>query len=331
MSPGRESPGRRPRPSARSAAAPARVGGDSAAAPWRRALDRFLESLAIERGRARHTIDAYRRDLERLAASLAAAGRGDPLGADQAALAEHLQSLRRAGLAPATQRRALVSMRRFYRFLIAEGDRSDDPSANLLFPKRGRRLPSVLDEEQIERLLAAPDPATSLGLRDKSMIELMYATGLRVSELVGLTLPRLRLDEGFVLVMGKGSRERVVPVGDAAERWTHRYLAEARPRLAKPGPAATRHPVVFVNGRGGPLTRQGFWKILGQHARAAGVESVTPHVLRHSFATHLLAHGADLRSVQAMLGHADISTTQIYTHIHEQRLRSLYDRFHPRS
>jgi integrase/recombinase XerD len=217
-------------------------------------------------------------------------------------------------------------IRRFYRFLAAEGDRADDPSANLLFPKRGRQLPSVLDEEEVERLLAAPDPATPLGLRDKSMIELIYATGLRVSELVGLTLPRLRLDEGFVLVMGKGSRERVVPVGDAAERWTGRYLREARPALA-----TGRHQVLFVNGRGAPLTRQGFWKILGGHARAAGVESVSPHVLRHSFATHLLAHGADLRSVQAMLGHADISTTQIYTHIHEQRLRSLYDRFHPRS
>jgi integrase/recombinase XerD len=325
------SPGRPTRPAADSGAAPTRAPGDSAAAPWRRALDRFLETLAIERGRARHTIDAYRRDLERLAGSLASAGRGDPLAADQAALAEHLQSLRRAGLAAATQRRALVTIRRFYRFLVAEGDRPDDPSANLLFPRPGRRLPSVLDEVEVERLLAAPDPASPLGLRDKSMIELMYATGLRVSELVGLTLPRLRLDEGFVLVMGKGSRERVVPVGDTAERWTLRYLGEARPRLTARGTIAPRHQVVYVNGRGGPLTRQGFWKILGQHARNAGVDSVTPHVLRHSFATHLLAHGADLRAVQAMLGHADISTTQIYTHIHEQRLRSLYDRFHPRS
>jgi integrase/recombinase XerD len=298
----------------------------SSDAPWRRALERFLETLAVERGRARHTVDAYRRDLERLATSLAADGRCDPLTADQAALAEHLQRLRRDGLAAATQRRALVTIRRFYRFLAAEGDRADDPSANLLFPRRGRQLPSVLDEEEVERLLAAPDPATPLGLRDKSMIELIYATGLRVSELVGLTLPRLRLDEGFVLVMGKGSRERVVPVGDAAERWTDRYLRETRPTLA-----TGRHQILFVNGRGGPLTRQGFWKILGGHARTAGVESVSPHVLRHSFATHLLAHGADLRSVQAMLGHADISTTQIYTHIHEQRLRSLYDRFHPRS
>jgi integrase/recombinase XerD len=297
--------------------------GDS---PWQRALDRFLESLAIERGRSRHTVDAYRRDLERLAAFLAAHGGSGPLGADQRALAEHLQSLRRSGLSAATQRRGLVSIRRFYRFLVAEGDRPDDPSANLLFPKRGRHLPTVLDEEQIERLLAAPDPGTPLGLRDKSMIELMYATGLRVSELVGLTLPRLRLDEGFVLVLGKGGRERLVPVGDAAEHWTVRYLRDVRPRLA-----AGRHQVLYVNGRGGRLSRQGFWKILAAHARAAGVESVSPHVLRHSFATHLLEHGADLRSVQVMLGHADISTTQIYTHIHEQRLRSLYDRFHPRS
>jgi integrase/recombinase XerD len=295
-------------------------------APWRRALDRYLETLAVERGRSRQTVEAYRRDLERLAASLAAAGRLDPLTADQAALSEHLQGLRRAGLSPATQRRALVAIRRFYGFLVAEGDRADDPSANLLFAKRARHLPTVLDEPAVERLLAAPDPTTPLGLRDKSMIELMYATGLRVSELTGLTLPRLRLDEGFVVVFGKGDRERVVPVGDAAEQWTASYLRDVRPTLA-----GGRHDLLYVNARGDPLTRQGFWKILGQHARAAGLESVSPHVLRHSFATHLLAHGADLRSVQVMLGHADISTTQIYTHIHEQRLRSLYDRFHPRS
>jgi integrase/recombinase XerD len=300
-----------------------RAGADT---PWRRALERYLETLQIERGRSPKTIEAYRRDLERLAASLAAAGRGDPLAADQTALAEHLQDLRRGGLSAATQRRGLVSIRRFYKFLVGEGDRADDPSANLLFPKRGRHLPTVLDETQVERLLQAPDPATPLGLRDKSMLELLYATGLRVSELTGLTLPRLRLDEGFVVVFGKGSRERVVPVGDTAEHWTGRYLREARPGLA-----TGRHEVLYVNRRGGPLSRQGFWKILGGHARAAGVESVSPHVLRHSFATHLLAHGADLRAVQVMLGHADISTTQIYTHIHEQRLRSLYDHFHPRS
>jgi integrase/recombinase XerD len=306
----------------------ARGGGADAGAatPWRRALERYLETLAVERGRSPRTVEAYRRDLERLASSLRDAGHGDPLTADQAALADHLRNLRRSGLAAATQRRGLVSIRRFYRFLVAEGDRADDPSMNLLFPKRGHHLPFVLQEDEVERLLAAPDPGTPLGLRDKSMIELLYATGLRVSELVGLTLPRLRLDEGFVVVFGKGDRERVVPVGDDAERWTLRYLADARPRLS-----SGRHQVVFVNGRGGPLSRQGFWKILGAHARAAGVESVTPHVLRHSFATHLLAHGADLRSVQAMLGHADISTTQIYTHIHEQRLRGLYDEFHPRS
>ncbi|HVR30194.1 MAG TPA: site-specific tyrosine recombinase XerD [Thermoanaerobaculia bacterium] len=312
--------------SARKPVSEGRRAGTDAGTPWRRALDRYLETLAVERGRSPRTIEAYRRDLDRLARSLAAAGGGDPLSADQGALAEHLQTLRRSGLSAATQRRGLVAIRRFYRFLVAEGDRADDPSMNLLFPKRGRHLPTVLDEDEIERLLAAPDPSSPLGLRDKSMIELMYATGLRVSELVGLELPRLRLDEGFVVVLGKGGRERVVPVGDAAELWTSRYLAGARPHLA-----TGSHQILFVNSRGGPLSRQGFWKILGLHARVAGVESVSPHVLRHSFATHLLAHGADLRSVQAMLGHADISTTQIYTHIHEQRLRSLYDRFHPRS
>ncbi|MDX1384678.1 MAG: tyrosine recombinase, partial [Thermoanaerobaculia bacterium] len=213
-----------------------------------------------------------------------------------------------------------------YAFLVAEGERGDNPAVNLLFPRRIARLPKVLSEEEVARLLAAPDPTTPLGLRDKSMIELIYATGLRVGELVGLTVPQLRLDEGFLVALGKGRKERMVPIGDAAERWTRRYLDEARPALVQ-----GRHDAVFVNRNGGSLSRQGFWKLLRKYARGAGVDDVSPHVLRHSFATHLLAHGADLRSVQAMLGHADISTTQIYTHIHEQRLRGLYDRFHPRS
>ena len=296
-----------------------------AAQAWERALDRYLEGLAIERGLSPNTVAAYRRDLERLARQLAEAG-VEPLAARQADLAGHVRALRRQGLSPRTAGRALVSIRRFYAFLVAEGERGDNPAVNLLFPRRIARLPKVLSEEEVARLLAAPDPTTPLGLRDKSMIELIYATGLRVGELVGLTVPQLRLDEGFLVALGKGRKERMVPIGDAAERWTRRYLDEARPALVQ-----GRHDAVFVNRNGGSLSRQGFWKLLRKYARGAGVDDVSPHVLRHSFATHLLAHGADLRSVQAMLGHADISTTQIYTHIHEQRLRGLYDRFHPRS
>ncbi|HVS02022.1 MAG TPA: site-specific tyrosine recombinase XerD [Thermoanaerobaculia bacterium] len=293
--------------------------------PFARAVERWLDHLAAERGLAANTVAAYRRDLRRLAEELA--GRGvEPLGADGAALSGHARALLRSGLSPRTIRRAQAAIRGFYRHLVEVGERADDPAAVLLPPKRLRQLPSVLAEGQVETLLAAPATDAPLGLRDRAMLELLYATGLRVSELVGLTLGQLRLDAGFLVAFGKGSKERIVPVGEQAERWLRRYLAEVRPRLGR-----GRHQQVFLNHRGAPLTRQGLWKIVKGHARAAGVRQVSPHVLRHSFATHLLEHGADLRAVQMMLGHSDISTTQIYTHIHQRRLRSLYDRFHPRA
>jgi integrase/recombinase XerD len=206
------------------------------------------------------------------------------------------------------------------------GERPDNPAVNLSPPKLWQKLPRVLREDETEAVLASPDTSSPLGLRDKAMLELLYAAGLRVSELVELSLPQLRLDLGFVVVTGKGNKERVVPVGEAAESWVNRYLSEVRPVVA-----AGRHEVVFVNRRGGPMSRQGFWKILKNYGIRVGIEGLSPHILRHSFATHLLEHGADLRAVQMMLGHSDISTTQIYTHIHAQRLRSLYDKFHPRS
>lgn len=291
----------------------------------RRALSRYLESLALERRLAANTVDSYRRDLEQFFGTVEKKDQ-DPLEAVQADLSEHLQQLRRRGLAPSSVRRALVAIRSFYGHLVEQGDREDDPSVNLLPPKLWRRLPKVLREEEVERLLGAPDVSQPLGLRDRAMLELIYASGLRVSELVGLDLSQLRLDLGFLMVLGKGSRERMVPLGEAAESWVGRYLSEVRPTLAK-----GRHTYLFVNRLGGGLSRQGFWKILKGHGVRAGISELSPHVLRHSFATHLLEHGADLRSVQAMLGHSDISTTQIYTHVHEQRLKSLYDRFHPRS
>lgn len=299
----------------------------SAAQPeWRRAVERHLESLDLERGLSPNTVSAYRRDLEKLAAVLHAKKSPDLLQAQQRHLAEHLRGLRRAGLAPRSISRALVSIRRFYQFLISEGERADDPTSNLVFPRQIRRLPRVLSEEQVNTLLRAPDSASPLGMRDKAMIELLYATGLRVTELVTLELSQLHLEEGFLVAFGKGRKERLVPVGDAAERWTRRYLSEVRPALAE-----GRHETVFVNSRGSGLSRQGFWKILRAYGVASGVERLSPHVLRHCFATHLLEHGADLRSVQMMLGHTDLSTTQIYTHIHEARLRGIYDEFHPRS
>jgi integrase/recombinase XerD len=217
-------------------------------------------------------------------------------------------------------------MRGFYQHLVSEGERTENPAETLLAPRLPRQLPRCLSEDEVEALLAAPGVQTDLGLRDKAMLELLYATGLRVSELVGLELGQLRLEEGFLLAWGKGRKERVVPVGESAEHWLGRYLREARPGLAR-----GRHRTVFVNRSGGTLSRQGFWKILRGYAREVGIREVSPHTLRHSFATHLLEHGADLRAVQMLLGHADISTTQIYTHIHQARLRRLYDEFHPRA
>jgi integrase/recombinase XerD len=290
-----------------------------------RLVHRYLESLALERGLSPRTVASYGSDLRKLAAQRHTAGI-EWSAVDAAFISRHVRELRAAGLAPRSVSRALVAIKGFFEHLVECGERSGNPAVNLVPPKSWRKLPRVLTESQIERLLAAADLSTPLGRRDKAMIELLYATGLRVSELVGLTLPQLRLDVGFLVAMGKGSKERIVPIGEEAERWVSEYLNEVRPRLAR-----GRHQVVFVSRLGRGLTRQGFWKILRAHGVSAGIERLSPHVLRHSFATHLLEHGADLRAVQMMLGHADISTTQIYTHIHAQRLRSLYDEFHPRS
>jgi integrase/recombinase XerD len=297
--------------------------------PWRRLVERYLDHLAVERGLAGNTVAAYRRDLCGLGAALEEAGR-DLLTAVPADLAAEIRRMRRAGLSPRTISRAVSAARGFYAHLVAEGERADDPAADLATPKLLQRLPTVLSEEQVEALLQAPDTATELGLRDRAMIELLYATGLRVSELVSLRLPQLRLGSelggGYLIAFGKGSKERVVPVGESAESWLGRYFRDARPGLER-----GRADAVFLSRLGRAMTRQGFWENLRRYARAAGVKKVSPHVLRHSFATHLLEHGADLRAVQEMLGHADISTTQIYTHIHQQRLKSLYERFHPRA
>ena len=290
-----------------------------------RTLDRYLDGLLVERGLSQHTVDAYRRDLRRLAGNLEDAG-GDLLTAEVNQLGQHLRRLRREGLSPRSVSRALVSMRRFYAFLVNEGDREDNPAVNLYPPRLPRRLPKVLSEAEVEALLRAPDTSRSPGIRDRTMIELLYATGLRVSEMVGLERSQLQLDAGYLVAFGKGAKERVVPVGESAETWLNRYLEDVRPVMAK-----GRHDVVFVSYRGSGLTRQGFWKLLRNYGRGAGIPDLSPHVLRHSFATHLLEHGADLRAVQVMLGHANITTTQIYTHIHEHRLRTLYDRYHPRA
>lgn len=293
---------------------------------WVRVVDRYLEGLAVERGLAKNTVDGYRNDLTRLGAALAKKG-SDLLTAGPAELSAHMRDLQRQGLSPRSSARALSALRGFYENLVTVGDRKDNPSVNLLPPKLFKPLPKVLSEDEVEALLATPDVSKPLGLRDRAMLELLYATGLRVTELVTLELPQLRLDVGFLIAFGKGNKERVVPVGEQAEAWIQRYLRDVRPDLAE-----GRHLTVFVNKDGAPMSRVGFWKMIKGYGLKAGIRSqISPHVLRHSFATHLLEHGADLRAVQTMLGHTDISTTQIYTHIHQQRLKSLYDRFHPRS
>ncbi len=297
------------------------------ASSWQRRLELWLERLAVERGLSPATIDAYRRDLGRLGAWLEGRGGESLEQASQGTLAEHLRWLSRRQISPRSTRRALAAMRGFYADLVDGGERSENPVEHLESPRLWKRLPDVLSEQEVERLLSAPDLSTSRGVRDRAMLELLYATGLRVSELVGLRLQQLDLEGGFVLAFGKGQKERIVPVGEAAELRLRAYLERVRPALAR-----GRHDAVFVNQRGAAMTRQGFWKILKGYGRSAGIDArLSPHVLRHSFATHLLEHGADLRAVQAMLGHADISTTEIYTHIHQERLRGLYDKFHPRA
>jgi integrase/recombinase XerD len=232
------------------------------------------------------------------------------------------------GLAPRSVARAVAAVRGFYRFLVLDRRLERSPADDLQPPRAWPALPKFLSFDEVDRLIAQPDVATPRGLRDRAMIELLYATGLRVSELVGVRAIDLHADEHYLTCVGKGSKERIVPLGDQASEWIARYQSTARRELLK-GRTTSR---LFVNMRGGPLSRVGFWKILKQYGRAAGLpRMLSPHVLRHSFATHLLERGADLRAIQLMLGHADLSTTQIYTHVLEARLRTVYDRFHPRA
>ena len=292
----------------------------------RQLLEAFLDSVWAERGLSENTLNSYRYDLQRLAAhlrrrerTLASATREDLLG--------YLASQVEEGRSPRSLSRYLSGFRQFYRWLLREGRITEDPSALIDSPRLGRGLPKALGEDQVEALLEAPDTDRPLGLRDRAMLELMYATGLRVSELVRLELVGLNLNQGVVRVTGKGGKERLVPLGEEAMAWLRRYLAEARPELLRGGESAE----VFVTARRSGMTRQAFWHAVRKYARAAGVtQAVSPHMLRHSFATHLLNHGADLRVVQLLLGHSDLSTTQIYTHIAREGLKQLHRKHHPR-
>lgn len=289
------------------------------------ALSHWLEVLAAERGLSENTLAAYGRDLADLGRRLEGRALEEARAED---LTSALRDLRAEGRSPRSVARWLVAARSFYAWLAAEERIGESPAARLESPRLWSTLPKVLDGADVERLLAAPDGRTPRGQRDVAMLEVLYATGLRVSELVALRLEDLHLDAGYLRCIGKGAKERVVPLGAEASASLRRYLAEGRAALL----GARRSKTVFVGRGGAPLTRQGFWKLLKAHARNAGIRAhVAPHVVRHSFATHLLENGADLRAVQTLLGHADITTTQIYTHVNRERLKRLYRDFHPRA
>jgi len=295
-------------------------------APVDRTVAGYLRHLEVERRVAANTLEAYRRDLRRLAAFAESIGRPIP-ALSRADLEAFVRESMAGGLAPTSTARLVAAVRSFHRFLAATGQTRENPAEDLHAPRALSALPHFLSLAEVDALLDAPDVSHPRGVRDRALIEVLYATGLRVSELVGLRRTDVHLDQGFVQCVGKGGKERLVPLGDVAVTWVRRYLAEGRPGLARQAP----HPWLFVNARGGRLSRIGFWKILKGYGRQAGLRTrLSPHVLRHSFATHLLERGADLRAIQAMLGHADLSTTQIYTHVIEARLRQIYDAFHPR-
>ena len=285
----------------------------------------YLEHLRVERRLAEHTLESYARDLAALAAFAAADGRR-PETLDRHALEAFVRRQMTSGLSPRSVARSVAAVRGFYRFLVLDRHLEHSPADDLQPPRAWPALPKFLSLEEVDRLIAQPDVSTPRGLRDRAMIELLYATGMRVSELVGIRASDLHLDEHYVSCIGKGNKERLIPIGEQATDWVRRYQQAGRPALVKR--ASTR---LFLNARGGPLSRVGFWKILKTHARRGNLPpTLSPHTIRHSFATHLLERGADLRAIQMMLGHADLSTTQIYTHVLEARLRTIYDRFHPR-
>ena len=290
-------------------------------------IDAFCDTLWLEDGLAKASLASYRSDLTHLVRWLAEQRLGSLYAVDDAALISFVAMLSQTRRA-SSQARYISTLRRFYRYLLARGRISRDPTLKISMPVKPARLPKVLSERDVEALLAAPAVEAPLGLRDRAMLETLYATGLRVSELIGLKLHEISFDMGVVRVLGKGSKERLVPLGEQAVDWLRRYLEEARPDLL----GGHRSDALFVTARGSGMTRQAFWQLVKRYALSAGIapERLSPHVLRHAFATHLLNHGADLRVVQLLLGHSDISTTQIYTHVARERLKTLHALHHPR-
>lgn len=288
-------------------------------------IDSYIEYLAVERSSPDNTITAYENDLNDFISWLDEKGISvkKVVGND---LARYTSHCTRKKLKATSISRRLSTIRQFYRFLLEEGLVASDPTRDLAIPKRGKYLPEILSTDEVDRLLNSPDVSTPMGIRDKAMLELLYATGLRVTELVELKMPNLNMNVGYLICRGKGDKERLVPMGEAARRWVQDYIDVVRPALVK-----TASDVLFCSNRGSAMTRQNFWYMIRKYACSAGIfKSISPHILRHSFATHLLTGGADLRSVQMMLGHADISTTQIYTHVTSKRLKEIHEQYHPR-
>ncbi len=310
-------------------AGPAGAPRDQRLAETHALIDAYLDHLRVERRLSPNTLESYGRDLRGLGEF--AAGRSRSAAAlDRRDLEAFVRELMGRGLSPRSVARTVACLRGFYRYLTLQRRVTANPAEDLRAPSAWAPLPKYLTIEDVDRLLAQPDTTRPLGLRDRALIELLYATGLRVSELVGLRAADLNLEDRWLTCTGKGNKQRIVPMGDAAAAWVQRYLSTGRPALL----GRRSSPRLFVNARGGPrgLSRVGFWKILRRYARQAGMsQPISPHVLRHSFATHLLERGADLRAIQMMLGHADLSTTQIYTHVLEARMRAAYERFHPRA
>ncbi len=289
-------------------------------------LQSFLDFLSVEKGLSPNTVLSYSRDLRKLF-HFFIKEKIQPLKAKEEDLTRFIRQQSRAGLSPRSSARLISSLKSFYKFLVLDGLMTKNPAVNLSSPKIWFKLPQFLTIEEVEVLLSQPDETDVRGIRDKAMLELLYATGLRVSELVALRLKDLNLEDGFLLCRGKGGKERIVPVGGIALHAVERYIEKARSTLLK-----RPNDSLFLTGRGGVFTRQGFWKRLKSYAKKAGLDlKISPHVLRHTFATHLLERGADLRSVQLMLGHTQITTTQIYTHVSRERLRKVYEKYHPRA
>ncbi len=291
-------------------------------------LDLYLAWVRVERGLSSNTLAAYSRDLSRYLEGLIEIGIESPEQVDRESIKTHLRKLDECGLSARSRARALAAIRTFHRFLVREGSCSKDPTADLDTPRSPKKLPVFLTKEEVESLLSAPDVTKPSGTRDRAMLETLYASGLRVSELVGLRVDDIELEAGYLLVRGKGGKERLVPLGEVAVAWLHRLLDGPREEILK----GRTSQALFPSNRGRAMTRQGFWKLLRCYARAAGIAcAISPHKLRHSFATHLLEGGADLRAVQAMLGHADIGTTEIYTHVDRTRLKAIHEQHHPRA